>query len=104
MKLRSGLRRALAGGLLLLATPLAAQDAAGGQTAQSSAGQVGQRQTREATAPLVRAPLDRIDTRLRTRVQSRIRNRIDRGYVAGASGTSAFDAAAAEQAAPPRGQ
>jgi len=95
----------LTGGLLLLATPLAAQDVAGGQTAQSSAGQVGQRQTREATAAaLGRAPLDRIDTRLRIRVQSRIRNRIDRGYVAGASGTSAFDAAAAEQASPPRGQ
>lgn len=100
---RHGLRWGLATSLLLATAPLAAQDATVGQTARTGAGQVGQRQSREVTtATLGRAPLNRLDTRLRTRVQSRIRNRIDRGYVGGAAGTSAFDAAAAEQAAPPR--
>lgn len=93
------MRRALAVmTLVLLAVPVTAQQSVGGQVASSAAGQAGQRQTRDqAAAAQGRAPLARIDTRLRNRVQSRIRNRIDRGYRSGASATDAFDAAAAEQ-------
>lgn len=93
------MRRGLAAmALVLLAAPVAAQQAVDGQVASSTAGQVGQRQTRDQVAAAQgRAPLARIDTRLRNRVQSRIRNRIDRGYMSGASPTATFDAAAAEQ-------
>lgn len=48
-----------------------------GQVAQSSVGQVGQRQTREQTAPNT-PPMNRIASRLQTRIQSRLRTRIDR--------------------------
>lgn len=91
--------------LVSLSVPVAAQQAVGGQVASSVAGQAGQRQTRDqAAAAQGRAPLARIDTRLRNRVQSRIRNRIDRGYMSGASATDAFDAAAAEQTGRTGGQ
>jgi len=52
-----------------------------GRTAQSAAGQVGQRQTRDAAAAQAGIkPMARISSRIQNRVQNRIRNRIDRNY------------------------
>lgn len=62
-----------------------------GRTAQSSAGQVGQRQSREAAA--VQAgikPTARISSRIQNRVQNRIGNRIDRNYDPQAGATDPF--------------
>lgn len=56
-----------------------------GRTAQSSAGEAGQRQTRYSAAQQTGIkPMARIDSRIQNRVQSRIRNRIDRYYIPGA--------------------
>lgn len=52
-----------------------------GQTARSSVGQVGQRQTRETESNSTGLkPMARISSRISNRVQNRIRNRIDRNY------------------------
>lgn len=63
-----------------------------GQTAGSGVGQVGQRLTREETAPTIE-PMDRISSRVQNRVQSRIRNRIDRFYNPEANAASPFEVA-----------
>ncbi len=103
--------------LLLCAVPAAAQDrywndqdqpppvqsslprTDPGETARSSAGQSGQRQTREQMAADAGIePMGRINARIQNRVQSRIRNRIDRYYNPQANTTSPF-AVASEQAA-----
>lgn len=60
-----------------------------GQTAQSSAGQVGQRQRSEEVAPFA-SPSRRLATRVQNRVQNRVRNRIDRYYDARPDVTSSF--------------
>lgn len=49
-----------------------------GQTASSSVGEVGKRQTREQ-APNA-APMARIENKLQSRVQSRLQNRIDQHF------------------------
>lgn len=65
-----------------------------GQTATSSAGQVGQKQTREDLAAETGiTPMAKIDTRIQNRVQSRIRNRIDRYYDPQANAVSPFEVA-----------
>ena len=70
-------------GLLLIAPlvvyPASAQQVSGGQTATSSAGQVGRRETREEAATKIN-PLAAIDARVQNRIQSRLRTRIDRDY------------------------
>jgi starvation-inducible outer membrane lipoprotein len=69
-----------------------------GESAQSAAGQTGQRQTREEiAAELGIEPMGRINSRIQSRVQSRIRNRIDRYYDPQANATSPF-AVASDQA------
>ncbi|MBS0503466.1 MAG: hypothetical protein JSS55_06610 [Proteobacteria bacterium] len=50
-----------------------------GRTATSSAGQVGQRQTRTQAAPNVE-PAGRIASRVQNRIQMRLHTRIDREY------------------------
>ena len=70
----------------------------GGRTARSSAGQVGQRQTRDAAAQQAGVkPMARIANRVQNRVQNRIRNRIDRNYDPQANAAAPF-AVAEEQA------
>lgn len=59
------------------------------RTADAGAGEIGQRQSRDDTAPNVE-PLGRIDNRIENRVQNRLRNRIDRNYDATANATSPF--------------
>ncbi len=60
-------------------TPLQTNKA--GRLAQSSAGQVGQRQTRDTAAEQTGVkPLARITSRIQNRVQNRLRTRIDRNY------------------------
>lgn len=65
-----------------------------GRTAESAVGQVGERQTRQATAGI--KPTARINSRINNRVQSRIRNRIDRYYDPRANATSPFEVAEEE--------
>lgn len=62
-----------------------------GRTARSSAGQVGQRQTRDTAAQQAGIePMARIANRIQNRVQNRIRNRIDRNYDPQANATDPF--------------
>ncbi len=69
-----------------------------GRTAQSSAGQVGQRQTRDtAAAQAGIKPMARIASRIQNRVQNRLRTRIDRNYDPQANTTDPF-AVAEDQA------
>lgn len=69
-------------------------DVGRGETARSTVGQVGQRQTREQLAQDAGIePMARINSRVQNRVQSRIRNRIDRYYDPQANATSPFDIA-----------
>lgn len=68
-----------------------------GRVADSSVGEVGQRQTREgAAAEAGITPMARIASRIQNRVQSRIRNRIDRDYDPQANATNPFEAAEEE--------
>jgi hypothetical protein len=60
-----------------------------GRTATTSAGEVGQRQTREDVSTEV-APMSRISNRIENRVQNRLRNRIDRAYDPQANATTPF--------------
>lgn len=77
-------------GLVIAGVPVMAQDRPG-QIANSSVGEVGQRQTRDQ---LVSQPLARINSRISNRVESRIANRIDRFYNSDSqNGTSAYEAA-----------
>lgn len=82
-----------------------AQEATGGHVAASSAGMVGQRQTKEQGVTGIE-PMARVDSRIQNRVQSRIRNRIDRYYDPQANVTSPFKVAGdrARTAGRPRGQ
>lgn len=72
--------------------PATAQNGPIGDVARSTAGQVGQRQTRAEIAPNI-VPTARLDGRIANRVQSRIRNRIDRNYDPQANATSPFEVA-----------
>lgn len=70
-------------------TPLQTNQA--GRPAQSTAGQVGQRQTRDTAAEQAGIkPMARIASRIQNRVQNRIRNRIDRNYDSQAGATDPF--------------
>jgi hypothetical protein len=76
--------------------PAFAQQATIGQTARSSVGQAGQRQTRDRPVAGIQT-VTRVDARVQNRVQSRIRTRIDR--VAGAQTDSTLSfRTASEQA------
>ncbi len=69
-----------------------------GQTATSTAGQAGRRQSRDELGQQAGiAPMARIGGRVRNRVETRIRNRIDRDYDPQANTISPF-AAAGDQA------
>ncbi len=69
-----------------------------GQTADSFAGETGQRRTREQVAQDAGVePMARIGGRIQNRTQNRIRNRIDRYYNPQANATSPF-VVASEQA------
>lgn len=68
-----------------------------GRTAQSSAGQVGERQTRDTTAQAGIKPMARIENRIQNRVQNRLRSRIDRSYDPKSNTTNPF-AVAEDQA------
>ena len=83
------------GGLLLLARPVGAQEAAPqqGHLADSAVGEVGQRQTK-SNSPTGAGPMGRLNSRVANRVQSRLRNRIDRYYDPRANTTSPFEVAA----------
>lgn len=62
-----------------------------GETARSTVGQTGQRQTRDQLAADAGIePMARINSRVQNRVQSRIRNRIDRYYDPQANAVSPF--------------
>lgn len=78
--------------LVVSISPTAAQQIQGGRVAESTAGRVGQRQTRDDAASIV-VPTGRIDGRIPSRIQSRIRNRIDRYYSPQANAASPFEVA-----------
>jgi len=97
-RLRSASKIGALWGIILASLPAMAQEQAMptqqvGQVAESSAGQVGQRQTREQ-APANIKPMARIDDRIANRVQNRIRSRIDRFYNPLANTASPFETAA----------
>lgn len=69
------------------------QDEAG-HTAETGAGEVGQRQTVGDAAAMGFEPMGRVNSRINNRVESRIRNRIDRNYNPEADATSSIEAAA----------
>lgn len=74
-----------------------------GQTATSSVGQTGQRQTREQVAQEAGIePMARIGGRIQSRAETRIRNRIDRNYAPQPSAASPF-IVSGEQARVPAG-
>lgn len=68
--------------------PTATPRARAGQTAESAAGRVGERQSRGQTEGI--EPMARIEGRVANRVQSRIRNRLDRNYDPQANASSPF--------------
>ena len=101
---------------MTLALPVAAQDApidpvarsaqariqnpaegleAAARTSQTGVGEVGQRQTRQDSAP-GQEPLGRIENRIQNRLQNRLQNRIDRNYDPKARTTSPLTAADAQ--------
>jgi hypothetical protein len=88
-----GLGLAVGAAILLLSTPLAAQqaqqvdvprpviDTAARQAPLTDAGQIGQRQTRADVAKGAGIqPMARINNRVSTRIETRFRNRLDRNY------------------------
>ncbi|WP_088368399.1 hypothetical protein [Sphingomonas dokdonensis] len=75
--------------LYLPSSAAMAQEAPVGQTAQSSVGQIGQRQTRDQAAPSIE-PMRRISNRLQNRIQTRIQSRIDRNQNPRATTLSPF--------------
>ena len=85
-------RVVLPAALLIAFSAVTAQEVPVGRVAQTSVGQVGQRQAREQAAPNVR-PLGRGSSRIQTRVQSRIRSRIDRYYDPQVNAISPFEVA-----------
>ena len=78
--------------LLALTTPATAQERSGGRTAETSIGEVGQRQRMDEVAPNLE-PMVRIPSRIQNRVQSRIRSRLDRYYDPQANAASPFEVA-----------
>lgn len=65
-----------------------------GRVAQSSVGQIGQRQTRDiADAQAGIKPMARISNRIENRVENRSRTRIDRGYAPASNSTESFQVA-----------
>ncbi len=62
------------------------------RTADTGAGEIGQRQTRSKAAPNIE-PLGRINNRIEARVQNRLRNRLDRNYDPTANATAPFERA-----------
>jgi hypothetical protein len=93
LSLTSSLNRRYSISLLLVAIlsayPAAAQQIGGGQTATSSVGQVGRRETRDEAATKIN-PLGASDGRIQNRVQSRLRTRIDRFYTPQSNALSPF--------------
>lgn len=84
--------------LLLMTSSAQAQESTQpGQVAESTAGQVGQRQTADNSQANIK-PIDRLNNRIPNRVQNRIRNRIDRTYDPRANATSPFEVAAEQSA------
>lgn len=79
---------------IFFSTPLAAQENQPNpsQVAQSSAGQVGQRQKIEVTDVHFK-PMRRIQNRIQNRIQSRISQRIDRSYNSSADAVGSFEVA-----------
>lgn len=96
MRIRHWMIAAITPLILVDVVPALAQDGVPGRVAQTTAGEVGSRQTRQQTAPGFE-PLSRIDSRIQNRVQSRIRNRIDRYYDPQANTETPF-ASASDQA------
>lgn len=84
---------ALSVALLLSGVPAMAK-APVGQTANSSAGQVGQRQARAKTANM--QTMGRIANRIDNRVDSRLHNRMDRDYNAGVNAAAQLENAGAQ--------
>lgn len=78
--------------IVLPLPPALAQGPAVGRTAQSSVGQIGQRQGRGQAAEVIQLP-GPTNSRIQNRVQSRIRNRIDRSYDPQANAVSPFEVA-----------
>ncbi|MEH3158277.1 MAG: hypothetical protein PGN08_04685 [Sphingomonas taxi] len=72
-----------------------------GRTADTSVGEVGQRQDHGQTIAGTK-PSMRIAGRLQTRVQNRLRNRIDRNYDPTANASNPFAVAETEAQAPAR--
>lgn len=72
-----------------------------GQVAESSAGKVGERQTKAATVANIK-PMARVNSRIHNRVENRIRNRIDRNYDPKANATSPFETATDRLRSDPR--
>jgi hypothetical protein len=89
----------VAAALAIGGTPPAAAQQEPGQTAQSSVGQAGQRQTREQAVPSV-APMSRISSRIQNRVETRLSTRIDPNARAAETDLSPFAAAADETRTP----
>lgn len=81
--------------LILASTPVAGQNASVGQTANSSVGQIGQRQSRANAAQNV-APTGRVNNRIVNRIQSRIRSRVDRSYDPQSNAMSPFKVTGAQ--------
>lgn len=79
-------------GIGTMAAPAASQEVRPAMTLEAPSGTVGQRQTREETAPSVE-PMRRIANRVQNRLQNRIRNRIDQNYDPQANATSPFEVA-----------
>ncbi|MCW4463467.1 hypothetical protein OK349_17300 [Sphingomonas sp. BT-65] len=76
-------------------TPLVIVDPRAARTAETDAGRIGQRQTREDAARETGIePMARISNRIANRVQNRLRSRIDRFYDPRANATSPFGVAA----------
>jgi len=63
-----------------------------GRTAETGAGEVGQRQTVRDLGAIAR-PVRRVENRIQNRVQSRLRNRIDRYYDPTANAQKPFEVA-----------
>lgn len=72
----------------------ASQSLEAGRTAETGAGEVGQRQSARDVSTGIE-PTQRVNSRINSRVQSRIRSRIDRNYNPEADATSSIEAAAA---------
>lgn len=86
------MRGALIAIVLFVGVPVQVQAQARPQNTTSSAGSIGQRQSREQAAKSIVAT-GRIAGRIQSRVQARIRNRIDRDYAPPSGPASAVAAA-----------